>query len=37
VDVYIRRVREKIETEPQNPAYLQTVHGVGYRFLAEAE
>jgi phosphate regulon transcriptional regulator PhoB len=32
VDVYIRRVREKIEIEPQNPAYVQTVHGVGYRF-----
>ena len=34
VDVYIRRVREKIESEPQQPAYLQTVHGVGYRFVA---
>jgi two-component system, OmpR family, alkaline phosphatase synthesis response regulator PhoP len=32
VDVYIRRVREKIETQPQQPAYVQTVHGVGYRF-----
>ena len=37
VDVYIRRVREKIEEEPQKPAYLQTVHGVGYRFLARTE
>jgi two-component system alkaline phosphatase synthesis response regulator PhoP len=37
VDVYIRRVREKIEEEPQKPAYLQTVHGVGYRFLAGTE
>lgn len=32
VDVYIRRIREKIEAAPQNPAYVQTVHGVGYRF-----
>jgi phosphate regulon transcriptional regulator PhoB len=32
VDVYIRRVREKIELQPQEPAYVQTVHGVGYRF-----
>ena len=32
VDVYIRRVREKIEHEPQEPTYVQTVHGVGYRF-----
>jgi two-component system alkaline phosphatase synthesis response regulator PhoP len=37
VDVYIRRVREKIEPEPQQPAYLQTVHGVGYRFVAGTE
>jgi len=37
VDVYIRRVREKIEEEPQRPSYLQTVHGVGYRFLAGTE
>jgi two-component system phosphate regulon response regulator PhoB len=37
VDVYIRRVREKIETEPQQPAFLQTVHGVGYRFAARAD
>jgi phosphate regulon transcriptional regulator PhoB len=35
VDVYIRRVREKIEQQPQHPAYVQTVHGVGYRFSVE--
>jgi len=35
VDVYIRRVREKIEERPQDPVYLQTVHGVGYRFATE--
>jgi two-component system alkaline phosphatase synthesis response regulator PhoP len=37
VDVYIRRVREKIEQQPQHPAYVQTVHGVGYRFSVERE
>ena len=37
VDVYIRRVREKIEPEPQHPAYVQTVHGVGYRFSADSD
>jgi phosphate regulon transcriptional regulator PhoB len=37
VDVYVRRVREKIEPEPQTPTYIQTVHGVGYRFAAEPE
>ena len=32
VDVYVRRIREKIELRPQQPTYVQTVHGVGYRF-----
>ncbi len=32
VDVYIRRLREKIEADPENPRYLRTVRGVGYRF-----
>jgi len=32
VDVYIRRLREKIEADPENPIYLTTVRGVGYRF-----
>jgi phosphate regulon transcriptional regulator PhoB len=37
VDVYVRRVREKIEPRPQSPTYIQTVHGVGYRFSTETE
>jgi two-component system alkaline phosphatase synthesis response regulator PhoP len=37
VDVYVRRVREKIEPQPQAPTYIQTVHGVGYRFASEVE
>ena len=32
VDVYVRRVREKIEQDPKNPVYLKTVRGAGYRF-----
>lgn len=32
VDVYVRRVREKIERDPENPVYLKTVRGAGYRF-----
>jgi two-component system phosphate regulon response regulator PhoB len=32
VDVYVRRVREKIERDPENPRYLKTVRGAGYRF-----
>jgi DNA-binding response OmpR family regulator len=29
--VYIRRLRMKIESDPDNPRYLHTVRGVGYR------
>jgi len=32
VTVHIRRLREKIETDPSIPAHLQTVWGVGYKF-----
>ncbi len=35
VDVQITRLRRKIEADPANPAYLQTVRGVGYRLLAD--
>ena len=30
VDVIITRLRKKIETDPKNPKYLQTLRGVGY-------
>ncbi len=32
VAVHINRLREKIEKDPQNPSYIQTVWGAGYRF-----
>src|SRR6185369_7815871 len=32
VDVYVRRIREKIEREPETPRMLKTVRGAGYRF-----
>ena len=32
VTVHIRRLREKIETDPSHPVHIQTVWGVGYKF-----
>ncbi|MEG2744360.1 MAG: response regulator transcription factor [Oscillospiraceae bacterium] len=34
VMVYMNRLRGKIEDDPANPKYLQTVRGLGYRFVA---
>ncbi|HYH02317.1 MAG TPA: response regulator transcription factor [Bacillota bacterium] len=35
IDTHIKNLRQKIETDPRNPCYLLTVHGVGYRFGGE--
>ena len=32
VTVHINRIRDKIETDPGNPQYVETVWGAGYRF-----
>jgi DNA-binding response OmpR family regulator len=32
VDVHVANLRKKIEDDPSNPRYVQTVRGVGYRF-----
>ncbi|HSD83712.1 MAG TPA: response regulator transcription factor [Anaerolineae bacterium] len=32
VTVHVRRLREKVEPDPANPRWLQTVWGVGYKF-----
>ncbi len=36
VDVHIGKLRHKIEPEPSRPRYVETVHGVGYRFAEPA-
>jgi DNA-binding response OmpR family regulator len=35
VDAHIKNLRAKIEPDPRNPRYIETVFGVGYRFAAE--
>jgi DNA-binding response OmpR family regulator len=37
VTVFIRKIREKLETDPAAPRYLLTVWRVGYKFCAENE
>ena len=37
VDNFIARLRRYIEDEPSKPLHLETVRGVGYRFIAEPE
>src|SRR5919202_1283994 len=32
IDVHVRHLREKLETEPRTPEFILTVRGVGYRF-----
>jgi DNA-binding response OmpR family regulator len=34
IDVHIRNLRTKIEPDPRNPTYIETVYGMGYRFAA---
>ena len=36
VDVHVRRLREQIESQPDEPKYLTTVRGFGYRFEEKA-
>src|SRR5690606_35783586 len=35
LDMHVVRLRKKIETNPDKPYYLQTVRGLGYKFIEE--
>ncbi|MGW8250385.1 MAG: winged helix-turn-helix domain-containing protein, partial [Anaerolineales bacterium] len=32
IDVHVRNLRSKIEPQPDQPVYIETVYGIGYRF-----
>ncbi|CAA9246000.1 MAG: Phosphate regulon transcriptional regulatory protein PhoB (SphR) [uncultured Chloroflexia bacterium] len=36
VDVHVRWLRAKVENDPSQPVYIQTVRGIGYRFESPA-
>jgi DNA-binding response OmpR family regulator len=35
IDTHIKNLRAKLESDPRNPRYIETVYGVGYRFARE--
>lgn len=37
VDAHIKNIRHKIEDDPQNPQFINTVYGVGYKFSGKAD
>jgi DNA-binding response OmpR family regulator len=37
IDSHIKNLRRKLETDPANPRFIETVYGVGYRFIDQAK
>ncbi len=35
IDSHVKNLRQKIETDPKNPVYVKTIHGIGYKFGGE--
>ena len=35
IDVHVKNLRAKIEENPHNPRYIETIYGVGYRLISE--
>ena len=35
IDVHVKNLRKKIETDPRHPTYIQAVYGAGYRFVED--
>jgi len=37
IDVHVRNLRAKIESDPKNPRYILTVYGVGYKLAGDVD
>ena len=37
IDVHVKNLRAKIESDPRNPVYIETVYGIGYRMRPDHE
>jgi DNA-binding response OmpR family regulator len=33
IDAHIKNIRQKIEDDPKNPLFINTIYGVGYKFI----
>jgi DNA-binding response OmpR family regulator len=36
IDVHIKNLRKKLDDDSQEPRFIETIRGVGYRFIREA-
>ena len=37
VDAHVKNIRNKIEEDSKNPAFIHTIYGVGYRFSGKTD
>ena len=37
IDAHIKNIRKKLEDDPQNPVFVRTIYGVGYRFTGKRD
>ena len=36
IDTHVKNLRSKVEEDPKNPSYIETVYGIGYRLRKQA-
>jgi len=37
IDAHIKNIRHKIENDPQNPIFIKTIYGAGYKFIGDRD